>query len=60
MNLPTGEYDQQKDINPGKTLFHLTLIGLQRIGLILNGPLPHVFIIYNFKNNDQAMHLLGK
>lgn len=45
VNLPTGEYNQQKILTQVITPFHLTLIGLPHIGLIQNGQLQRVSII---------------
>ena len=45
VNLPTGEYHQQKILTQVITPFHLTLIGLPHIGLIQNGQLQRVSII---------------
>ena len=44
VNLPTGEYDQQK-ILPSNNAVSFDLIGLPHIGLIPNGLRQHVSII---------------
>ncbi len=59
VNLPTGEYNQQKILTQVITPFHLTLIGLPHIGLIQNGQLQRVSIIsITLKMMTQAMPLL--
>ena len=45
VNLPTGEYDQQKILTRVITLFRLIPIGQQHIGSIQSGQLQHASII---------------